>query len=99
VADPLDELEQMHSAITPQGDGEYEFREALDAAWPLLLRRLRAAEADAERWRYWRVFWPALCMTVVARFARIDLRRKFVQSPKDMDEVTDAAIDAARGKP
>ncbi len=53
---------------------------------------------DAERWRYWRNFWPALCRMEVARFARIDLSRKHVQSPADMDDVTDAAIAATKGE-
>jgi hypothetical protein len=52
---------------------------------------LATLRADAERWRYWRNFWPALCRMEVARFARLDLSRKHVQSPADMDEVTDAA--------
>ena len=49
---------------------------------------------DAERWRWWRNRWPALCRMEVARFAGLDLTRTYVQSPEDMDAVTDAAMQA-----
>ncbi len=55
-----------------------------------------ALRADAERWRWWRNFWPALCRIEVAWFVGLDLSRTHVQGPNDMDAVTDAAIDAAR---
>ncbi len=60
--------------------------------------KIAALRADAERWRYWRNFWPALCRMEVARFARLDLSRKHVQSPADMDEVTDAARNTLESK-
>ena len=56
---------------------------------------LAALRKDAERWRYWRNYWPALCRMEVARFARLDLRTTYVQSPADMDKVTDAAMASA----
>jgi len=65
-----------------------------DGEW-VGLKTLSALRKDAERWRYWRNFWPALCRMEVARFARLDLRAVHVQSPADMDKVTDAAIDGA----
>lgn len=55
-------------------------------------RRQAQLEKDAARWRYWRNFWPALCRMEVARFARLDLSTTYVQSPEDMDKVTDAAM-------
>ena len=55
-------------------------------------RRQAQIEKDAARWRYWRLFWPALCRMEVAQFARLDLSTTYVQSPEDMDKVTDAAI-------
>ena len=60
-------------------------------AFAALTAERDALRADAERWRYWRNFWPALCRMEVARFARLDLSRAYVQSPADMDAVTDAA--------
>lgn len=57
-----------------------------------------ALRADAERWRYWRNYWPALCRMEVARFARLDLSTTYVQSPADMDKVTDAARAALAAK-
>lgn len=67
-------------------------------AWgcPECVREMReelaALRKDAERWRYWRNFWPALCRMEVARFARLDLSKTHVQSPTEMDRVTDAAM-------
>lgn len=51
-----------------------------------------AAMADAARWRYWRNYWPALCLMEVARFAGLDLRTTYVQDPAGMDRVTDEAM-------
>jgi hypothetical protein len=63
----------------------------LQASHSALYGEVERLRADAERWRYWRNFWPALCRMEVARFARLDLRETYVQSPADMDKVTDAA--------
>jgi hypothetical protein len=56
-----------------------------------------ALRADAERWRWWRNRWPALCRMDVARFAGLDLSRVHVQGPGDMDAVTDAAMAGTTG--
>ena len=55
---------------------------------------VEALRKDADRWRWWRNRWPALCRMEVARFAGLDLTRTYVQSPEDMDAVTDAAMQA-----
>lgn len=55
--------------------------------------------ADAERWRWWRNFWPALTSMSVARFVGLDLSQTYVQTPEQMDAVTDAArAQPAQGK-
>ena len=56
-----------------------------------VIRDAKKAGQDAKRWRWWRNFWPALCRMEVARFVGLDLSRTHVQSPDDMDAVTDAA--------
>lgn len=67
----------------------------LQDACKALRADVAALRKDAERWRYWRNYWPALCRMEVARFACLDLRTTYVQSPADMDKVTDAAMAAA----
>lgn len=76
---------------------ETQLRQEIEDAWRLIRQyqdALPALQKDAERWRYWRNFWPALCRMEVARFAGLDLTRVYVQSPADMDAVTDAAMQA-----
>jgi len=73
---------------------ETEYRK-LEAELDRLRAENDALQKDAERWRYWRNYWPALCRFEVARFARIDLTRVHVDSPALMDQVTDAAMQAA----
>jgi hypothetical protein len=46
---------------------------------------------DAERWQWWRQRHAALCSTDCARAVGLDLRRIYVQTPQQMDTVTDAA--------
>lgn len=72
---------------------------ALQANERRLIDELAALRKDAERWRYWRNHWPALCRMEVARFAGLNLRTTYVQSPADMDRVTDAAIAVAADGP
>ena len=67
----------------------------IEEALALKIDELAALRRDAQRWRYWRNFWPALCRMDVARFAGLDLRTTYVQSPADMDKVTDDAIACA----
>jgi hypothetical protein len=57
---------------------------------------MRLAE-DAQRWRFWRQHWQLLTRMEVARPAGIDLSRRGVYSPDEMDEVTDAALARAVG--
>lgn len=77
-------LDGIGSGLATAQRFEEESKRALDDA-------LRELIADAERWRYWRNLWPALTLMEVARFARLDLTRTYVDSPEKMDEVTDAA--------
>ena len=49
---------------------------------------------DARRWRYWRRHWYQLASHQCAQAAGLDLRRVYVQSPRQLDQVTDAAIAA-----
>ena len=90
--DALDPVDAWRPPLKEAAD-EIERLRAQVAQQAAEVQRLRA---DAERWRYWRNYWPALCRMEVARFARLDLRMAYVQGPAAMDEVTDAAIRAAR---
>lgn len=47
---------------------------------------------DAQRWRWWRNYWPALTSMQCARFVGLDLSQTYVDSPEKMDAATDAAI-------
>jgi hypothetical protein len=47
---------------------------------------------DAERWQWWRQRHDALCGMDCARRAGLDLRRTYVQAPRQMDAVTDEAM-------
>lgn len=55
-----------------------------------------ALRKDAERWRWWRQRWTALCGYACARSAGLDLRNVYVTSAEQMDAVTDDAIKRAR---
>jgi hypothetical protein len=85
---------KLRAAILALGDPMSATVEAFEAPRSVAeVHRLRQAlREDAERWRYWRNYWPALCRMEVARFAGLDLTRVYVQSPADMDAVTDAAM-------
>lgn len=47
---------------------------------------------DAVRWQWWRQRYMALCRTDCASRVGLDLTRIHVQSPHQMDAVTDAAM-------
>jgi hypothetical protein len=49
-------------------------------------------QADAARWRWWRLRYTALTGMDTARFAGLDLSKVYVNSPEKMDAVTDAAM-------
>jgi hypothetical protein len=47
---------------------------------------------DAERWQWWRARHFALCSMACAKAAGLDLSRTYVQTPQQMDAVTDEAL-------
>ena len=47
---------------------------------------------DAERWQWWRARHFALCSMACSKAAGLDLSRTYVQTPQQMDAVTDEAM-------
>lgn len=92
-------FEELYRFVLAYGDARVDCDRSRGAVSQAAFRKadddlqnaLRELIADAERWRYWRNLWPALTLMEVARFARLDLTRTYVDSPEKMDEVTDAA--------
>lgn len=81
----VSECKELRETLTAVSD-------ALDYLHGMTPQQAADVRKDAARWRYWRNYWSALCRTEVARFARLDLSTIYVQSPGDMDKVTDAAM-------
>ena len=47
---------------------------------------------DAARWQWWRTRHFALCSMACAKASGLDLSRTYVQTPQQMDAVTDDAM-------
>lgn len=92
LSERIAELEQRNSDL--HEDVQRFKKHALNekAARLELERQLEEARKDAERWLWWRKRWSAMCTESCARRAGIDLSNVYVQSPEQMDFVTDAAM-------